>query len=101
LSQADIDNSEGETDSVVNIATATGVPPSGGMTVSEPDTAYTTVINMPLITLEKSAASPSVENGVDPLLPDAGDEIDYTFEVTNTGNVSLTGVSVTDVGPRR
>ncbi|WP_284283484.1 beta strand repeat-containing protein, partial [Portibacter lacus] len=99
LSQLDIDNSQGMMDSVVNIAVANGTPPAGPPIMSEPDTAMTTVPNMPLLTINKTASAASVTEGVDPLLSDGGDYVDYTFEVTNEGNVTLTDVIVTDLGP--
>jgi uncharacterized repeat protein (TIGR01451 family) len=48
----------------------------------------------------KSAASPTVINGANTSQVDAGDTILFTYTVKNTGNVTMTGVSPTDVGPK-
>jgi len=81
LTQADVDAG-----SVVNTATATGTPPTGD-DVTATDTETSPIVASPGIDLVKGGTV----NG-----QHAGDTIDYTFAVTNTGNVTLAGVAVTD-----
>ncbi|WP_068108891.1 DUF11 domain-containing protein [Nocardioides dokdonensis] len=87
LTQADVDRG-----SVANRATATGTAP-GGTKVADDDDTRTSVVGTPGLTLVKSGG-PVVDadgNG-----PDAGDTITYSFEVTNTGTVTLDPVTVHD-----
>ncbi|MGL5808566.1 MAG: DUF7507 domain-containing protein, partial [Nocardioides sp.] len=88
LTQADVDAG-----SVLNTATATGTPPGGGAPVTATDNTAVPITAGPAITLDKQAGTPS---GNTP-----GSTIAYTFLVTNTGNVTLNPVSVSDpkVGP--
>ena len=85
---------------VVNSATATGTPPGVGTTPGEPvtsppDTTTTPVVTPePQLDIEKSAGEPVDRNGSG--ITDAGDTIEYSFTVTNTGNVPLTDVLVSD-----
>ena len=51
------------------------------------------------LTLDKQAGTPVDVNGNG--LVDAGDTIPYTFLVTNTGVVTLTGIAVNDAEGRR
>ena len=72
---------------VDNSATASGTTPTGG-TVNGGDTTSTGITASPAITLDKQAGTPSGTT--------AGSTIAYTFLVTNTGNVTLTTVGVSD-----
>ncbi|MGL5811402.1 MAG: beta strand repeat-containing protein, partial [Nocardioides sp.] len=83
LTQADVNAGE-----VVNVATASGTPPGGGDPVTAEDTVTTPIPAEPAITLDKQAGTPTGNS--------AGDTLDYTFLVTNTGNVTLDPVSVDD-----
>ncbi len=76
--------------SVTNHATAHGDPPSGRPVVSAPSSATITAIQAPAITVVKSA-SPSTFSV-------AGETINYTFDVTNSGNVTLRDIRVHDSG---
>ncbi|MCT1478138.1 DUF11 domain-containing protein [Microbacterium sp. p3-SID336] len=89
ITQADLDNG-----SVDNSATATGTPPGEPAVPSVPDTTNTPADQLPSITLFKVAGAPVDANANG--LADAGDTIAYTFTVTNTGNVTVTDVAVTD-----
>ncbi|UPL10575.1 DUF7507 domain-containing protein [Microbacterium sufflavum] len=89
ITQADVDNG-----SVDNSATATGTPPGEDPVPSEPDTTTTPTDQTPALELDKVAGTPVDVNGDG--LTNAGDTIDYTFTVTNTGNVTLTDVAVAD-----
>ncbi len=86
LTQADVDAG-----SVVNTATATGTDP-GGTGVTADDTA-TVPISSPAIVLAKSGALAAGATGV------VGDTVEYSFVATNSGNVTLTGVTIADPLP--
>ena len=83
VTQADLDHG-----SINDSAIASGSPPSGPPIDSPPSTASVPVTQNPALSIVKSAAPASVSA--------VGDTVTYTFAVTNTGNVDLTGVSVDD-----
>ena len=82
LTQADVDAGH-----VANSATVSGSPPTGA-DVTAVDTTDTAIVAGPAVGLVKTAGAPSGNA--------AGDTIDYSFVVTNTGNVTLDPVSVDD-----
>ena len=81
--QADVDAG-----SVANTATGRGTTPAGGTTTSAPAPATVSLAARPSLGLSKT---PSVTSGVV-----AGDTVTYSFVARNTGNVTLTGVAVSD-----
>ncbi|MBO0829006.1 MAG: hypothetical protein J2P24_14630, partial [Streptosporangiales bacterium] len=70
-----------------NTADVTGTAPDGS-TVTDDDDATVTLTPKPDISVVKTASATS--------FTEAGKEITYTYRVTNTGNVPLTDVRVTD-----
>ncbi len=83
VTQADVDAG-----SITNTATATGTPPSGPPPTSPPSTVTIPAPQNPALTLAKSATPTTVAA--------AGDTVTYHFLVTNTGNVTLAPVTVTE-----
>ena len=97
LTQADLD--EGQ---VVNQARVTGTPPTGpdatddsGTATGTDDPTASPVTQNAAITLEKEAQDEIYRT----TQAVAGDPLTYEFTVTNTGNVTLTNVTVTDPMP--
>ncbi len=84
VTQADINHG-----TVVDNATVSGTTPVGGTVDSTSNTVTVSATQSPSLTIAKSA-SPSTVTAAD-------QTVDYTFTVSNSGNVTLTGVGVTDV----
>jgi uncharacterized repeat protein (TIGR01451 family) len=74
---------------VTNTATTTGTPPSGPPVTSAPSSVTVTIAGSPALVIKKSASPGSFDA--------AGTTIRYRYLVTNTGNVTLTGIKVNDL----
>ncbi|WP_327687191.1 DUF7507 domain-containing protein [Streptomyces sp. NBC_00467] len=83
VTQADVDAGE-----IRNTAVATGTPPGGTAVDSNESSAVFTPQSTPRITLVKTALPSTVTA--------AGQQVDYSFAVTNTGNLTLTAVDVNE-----
>jgi uncharacterized repeat protein (TIGR01451 family) len=89
ITQADVDNAP-----LVNTATATGTPPSGAAPItSTPSTASQALDQTASLTLVKSGVT--VDTNGDGRL-DLGDQIAYSYHVTNNGSVTLSPITVDD-----
>jgi uncharacterized repeat protein (TIGR01451 family) len=84
VTQADLDAGF-----VTNNAEATATPPAGTTLTPPTDSVTVDADQAPSLAMVKTASLSSVDS--------VGDTIDYTYEITNTGNVTITdSVSVTD-----
>jgi uncharacterized repeat protein (TIGR01451 family) len=83
VTQADVDAG-----SITNTATATGTPPTGPPPVSPPSRVTVPAPPAPAVTVVKTANTTAITT--------VGQEITYSFLVTNTGNVTLTDATVTE-----
>ncbi|WP_093416004.1 DUF7507 domain-containing protein [Saccharopolyspora flava] len=81
--QADIDRG-----SVLNAATATASTAGGGVATSPEAAATVTATRTPGLALTKTAAPTSISA--------AGQPVNYTFAVTNTGNVTVSGLTINE-----
>ncbi|HVW33367.1 MAG TPA: hypothetical protein VHL53_12570 [Acidimicrobiia bacterium] len=85
LTQGDIDAG-----AVTNVANATGHPPSGPPVVASDSSVTIPEAPAPALTVVKTADPARIGS--------AGDKVTYRFVVTNTGNVTMTDVTVNEVG---
>ncbi|MDR0283595.1 MAG: DUF11 domain-containing protein, partial [Propionibacteriaceae bacterium] len=88
LTQADVDAG-----GVTNSATAAGTPPGGDPVESEEDESVLPVAETPSLDLVKTGRLAPNAKG------EAGDVVTFTFTVTNTGPVTLSGVTISDPFP--
>ena len=88
-----VTQAEFDADTLTNIATASGQGPQG-QPVQDTDTQTVSFAQNPAIAVVKSQAltTDSNLNG----LADAGDVVTYSYVVTNTGDVTLSSVSLSD-----
>ncbi|MGA0568571.1 DUF7507 domain-containing protein [Rathayibacter sp. KR2-224] len=85
VTQADVDAG-----TITNSANVTGTTPDGGGYLSPPSpTATVTIDQIPALSIVKTANVQAAE---------VGQQLTYTFTVTNTGNVTVTDPQVADTG---
>ncbi|MFE4593788.1 DUF7507 domain-containing protein [Streptomyces laurentii] len=84
VTEADVQAGE-----VTNTATATAQNPSGAAVDSAPASAIFTTHALPVSSL-------GLTKSVTPTSATLGDQVTYTYVVTNTGNTALSGLAVTD-----
>jgi len=89
ITQEDIDSG-----SVDNTATVNGKPLNGADEVTDDGSFSLPVTGIPTFTMEKSASSGEDRDGSGTATP--GDTIDYTFEVTNTGILTISNLAIDD-----
>jgi uncharacterized repeat protein (TIGR01451 family) len=89
VNQADLDAG-----SVTNTATGSGLF-EGDPVTSDEDELTIVAMQFATVTIDKEGTLDTDEVG-SPTRANPGDKIEYTFDVENTGNVTLTGVTVTD-----
>ncbi|MGL5857935.1 MAG: DUF7507 domain-containing protein [Angustibacter sp.] len=89
ITQVDVDAG-----GVSNTATADGTAPGGATVTAPPSTANVEIDRVPVLSLVKSASPIADANGSGRV--DQGDTVAYSFEVTNTGNVTMRAVQVDD-----
>ena len=91
MTQADIDNNGGGDGDIDNTATA-----DSDQTGPVTDSAAVPLAQSPALTIEKTVTGVDGDTTPPFLVDAAGDVISYSILVTNTGNQTLTGVSVAD-----
>ncbi len=89
ITQLDIDNG-----SLTNVAFATGKAPNGAPVVSPEDQATVQAIQTPALAVDKQYVSNADEDGSGTISLD--DSLTYKIIATNTGNQTLTNVTVSD-----
>ena len=88
-----------DTAAYVNVATVTGDAQGGGQATPVTDTDPSHYWGYePGIVIEKSTNGEDADTPTGPAVP-VGDPVQWTYEITNTGNVSIVEFTVTDSDP--
>jgi uncharacterized repeat protein (TIGR01451 family) len=98
MSQLDVDHGAGVASGVSNTAGATGTTPAAvvyNIPLAGKATATTTIPAGPKLTISKVAVLSTDTNANGKA--DLGDVVTYTYTVANTGNVTMTAVTVNDM----
>jgi len=90
ITQADIDGGERD-----NLATTEGTPPIGDP-VTDDDPELVDIPQVPSIDLTKSASEINTTVAGPADRADAGDEVTYSFDIVNDGNVTLSNAELLD-----
>jgi len=100
LDQADIDtalaNGASGTDAITNSATATGTQPDNSPIASAADDTTASIALESSVEMTKTAGAPTVNFGADTAITDPNDQVSFTLVAQNTGNNTLTGVTISD-----
>ncbi|MCB1459374.1 MAG: hypothetical protein KDJ48_08950 [Nitratireductor sp.] len=94
ITQADLDGNGGGTGLISNSASVTANGPGTSGTASGSDSFDVAIVQNPSLAIVKSA-SITTDLG-QPGRADFGDVITYSYAVTNDGNVTISGVSISD-----
>ncbi|MDB4512333.1 DUF11 domain-containing protein, partial [Arenicella sp.] len=95
VTQMEVDN--GVVDNQVDVSGS--APPSAPPLAALQDTESTPIVSMPALSIDKSSAAPTIGLGVISSATDEDDIIEYMFEVSNNGNVTISALAVDDSGP--
>jgi uncharacterized repeat protein (TIGR01451 family) len=96
LSPADVANGVGITNGVTNSATATARDPANRVVNSVASVATATIIAFPQLTVDKTSMLLDSVGGTTGAA-DLNETVNYTYLISNTGNVPMSGIRVNDL----
>ncbi|MFZ1814771.1 MAG: hypothetical protein WBO55_16120 [Rhizobiaceae bacterium] len=95
ITQSDLDTNAGGTGQISNSVTVNGTGPGSTGTASGSASFDFPITQNPSLSIVKSGVLTT--DGGQPGRADLGDVITYTYAVTNNGNVTITGIAISDV----